>query len=118
VSPPALARPVSDQCAVLIAERLQAIGQPLRIRLIDELERGGERSVQELAGLLGVGRNNASRHLAALYKAGIVQRRQEGRRALYRLNDATVIALYEDLAEGLVDRLQQLSERISDPRAV
>lgn len=63
----------------LIASRLRVLGQPLRVRLIDHLDRSGEAHVQALADELAATQQNTSKHLGALWRAGVVTRRQEGR---------------------------------------
>lgn len=69
----------------LVARRLQLLGQPLRIRLIDALDRLGEMSVQALADEIVTTQQNASNHLGMLARAGLLGRRQEGRQARYVL---------------------------------
>ncbi|MBA3261723.1 MAG: helix-turn-helix transcriptional regulator [Thermoleophilaceae bacterium] len=74
-----LPRPVSARAAEAVADRLRVLGQPIRVRLIDLLEREGELSVGAVAETLGESLHNVSQHLAVLRSAGIVQRRRRGR---------------------------------------
>ena len=76
--------PVPPELAELIAQRLQVIGDPVRIRLLDHL-REGEASVASLTETLGATQQNVSKHLQVLYQAGIVGRRKEGTSVLYPL---------------------------------
>ncbi len=48
-TPASISRPLPNQLVELIAARLRLVGQPLRIRMLDHLERNGEREVQQLA---------------------------------------------------------------------
>lgn len=47
-----LPRPIPDPLVELIARRLQVVGQPQRIRLLDRLDREGVASVGQLAAEL------------------------------------------------------------------
>ena len=50
---------------------------------------------------------NVSRHLAQLRSEGIVQRRAEGNRAIYRINDPTIIEICEIVCSGLAEHLSE-----------
>src|ERR1700712_4098968 len=67
------------------AERLQAIAEPNRIRIIDCLLTG-EKNVTELAKLLGVEIVNVSHHLGVLRQAGLVEDKKDGRFVIYSLH--------------------------------
>ena len=60
-----LPNPIPDELAELIARRLRAIGEPMRIRLLDRL-RDGEATVSELTQATGASQQNVSKHLAVL----------------------------------------------------
>lgn len=97
-----LSRPVSAASAELIGRHLKVIGQPVRVRLIETLERCGEASVSELAEAVGVSVFDASQHLAILRGGGIVRRRKAGRQQLYRLvRPRRALAIYEQVAAEL-----------------
>lgn len=88
--------------ALVIHRRLRAIGQPLRVLLVVALERRGEASVSELAVEAGISRFEASQHLAVLRDSGVVVRRKDGRRQLYRLADAgQALRIYEEIVGDL-----------------
>src|SRR5437879_8675185 len=57
-----------------------------------------ERSVDELAGLSGLTIANASQHLQQLRRMGLVQTRRDGKRVVYKLADAEVVALLGSLS--------------------
>ena len=61
----------------MIAARLRVIGDPNRIRILDQL-RGDELSVAQITERLGTSQQNASKHLGVLLQAGIVARRRQG----------------------------------------
>ena len=97
-----LPHPIPDELTELIARRFRAIGDPLRIHLLDEL-RGGEATVNDLADAVGASQQNASKHLAVLADAGIVGRRKEGTHVYYRIADESVLGLCEEVC-GSVQR--------------
>ncbi len=104
----ALPHPLPDDLAELIARRFRAIGEPMRIRLLDRL-RDGEATVSELAETLGASQQNISKHLALLADAGILGRRKDGNRVYYRIVDAGVLTLCENVCGSLQQQLRSLS---------
>ncbi len=70
----------------LLAERLRALGDPQRLRLMRALS-DGPRTVGELVDLVGTTQPNVSRHLARLEQAGWVTRERDGNRVLVRISD-------------------------------
>ena len=81
IEPPEPADPLqSDRCA----ELLKALGEPLRLRIIDAL-RDGPMNVSELAARLESEVVTVSHHLGILRHAGLVERQRQGRFIVYRL---------------------------------
>jgi DNA-binding transcriptional ArsR family regulator len=103
--------PLPDPLVELVAERFRVIGEPVRIRILERL-REGEASVGELTEALGSSQQNASRHLAVLHGAGIVSRRKEGTRVIYRIADPTVFALCEAVCGSLQQSVAELAQVI------
>ncbi|MCL6591833.1 MAG: metalloregulator ArsR/SmtB family transcription factor [Firmicutes bacterium] len=66
------------------AQIFKALGHPLRLAIIDELNIK-ESCVQELEIALGAEQSNLSRHLAQLKQAGIIDSRKEGLYVYYSL---------------------------------
>jgi len=104
-----LPHPLSDPLVELLAERLTAFAQPLRIQLIDHLDHRGEASVQELADGLGATQQNVSKHLGVLRRAGVVARRRDGVYVRYRLVDPDALPLLEEAAVGVARQLRRSS---------
>ncbi len=71
--------------AATTADAFNAVAEPRRRQLLDVLVRG-ERSVNELVGLLGLAQPQVSKHLRVLREVGAVEVREEGRQRLYRIN--------------------------------
>ncbi len=72
-----------------IAERLRALGHPVRIRIIQELGKG-TRCVNELSGTLGLSQANLSQHLGLLRDRGWVKRRKKAVYVYYSLSEQGV----------------------------
>jgi DNA-binding transcriptional ArsR family regulator len=104
--------PLPEDLAELIARRFRALGDPLRVRLLDLL-RDGELSVNSLAGQLGAGQQNVSKHLAVLVDAGMLARRKQGNHVLYRIADDGVLGLCEQICGSLQAQLAQLSALVA-----
>jgi DNA-binding transcriptional ArsR family regulator len=84
----------------LIAKYFRVLGDRTRLRIV-ELVSDSERSVGELAQLLGVPQPKVSNHLACLRWCGFVTTRREHRTIYYRLADERVGAIVE-LARALL----------------
>ena len=105
--PNSLPHPLPDPLVELIARRFQAMGEPMRIRILDRL-RAGEQTVGELTELLGGSQQNVSKHLALLAESGVVARRKDGTRVYYCIADETVLALCEQVCGGLRRQVSDL----------
>ncbi len=63
----------------------QVLADPKRLRLIDALRDGAEKSVGELAEVLRASYPNVSQHLNVMRDAGLVASRRDGTSVYYRL---------------------------------
>src|SRR5450759_1456661 len=89
----------------LHAEICKVLTEPKRLRLLDAL-RDGERSVGDLAAVLGIPLPNASQHLAVLRSSGLVDGRRDGASVRYRLAEPAILDAC-DIVSGVVDRRLQ-----------
>jgi len=89
----------------MVAARFRAMGEPLRLRILQQLE-AGERSVSALALSVAATQPNVSKHLKVLQDAGLVHRRQQGTSAYYSIADQMVFELCETICTRLRDRLE------------
>jgi DNA-binding transcriptional ArsR family regulator len=103
-----LPHPLPEDLAELIARRFRALGDPLRVRIVDQL-RDRELSVNELAEQLGAGQQNVSKHLAVLADVGVLGRRKHGNRVYYCIADESVLALCEQVCGSLHAQLSSLA---------
>jgi ArsR family transcriptional regulator, cadmium/lead-responsive transcriptional repressor len=76
----------------LLSKYFRVLGDATRLRILD-LVADQERSVGELAGLLGESQSKVSNHLACLRWCGFVSTRREHRTVYYRVADERVGAV-------------------------
>jgi DNA-binding transcriptional ArsR family regulator len=107
-----LPHPLPNDLVELIARRFRAIGDPVRIRLLDQL-RDGEQTVNELSIRLGAGQQNVSKHLGVLADAGILVRRKDRNHVYYRIADNDVLGLCEQVCGSLDQQLQTLATALA-----
>jgi len=96
----------------LQAELCKSLSDPKRLRIIHEL-RGGEKSVHELAEILGLKQSNASQHLGVLRRTGIIVPRREGNIVYYKLVNAK-IAEACDLVRGVIIDQLRINHGLAD----
>ena len=113
----ALPHPLSDPLVEAIALRFRAIGEPVRVRLLDRL-RAGEATVQELADEVGTSQQNVSKHLRVLLQAAIVGRRKEGPFVYYRITDSAVLELCAVVCSMVERQLAELGEALGTGAAL
>ena len=106
------AAPLTEDALELVAGRFRALGDPSRLRLLNALMQR-EHSVQQLIEETGLTQTNVSRHLGLLRRDGIVGRRAEGNRALYRIVDPTIRKLCDLVCGGLSDRAASSVEALA-----
>ena len=98
--------PLSVDAIELVAARFRTLGEPIRIQLLQALQRG-ERNVSDLVAAVGSTQSNVSKHLRILQDAGLVGRRQDGNSVYYSIADPTVFALCDAVCTSIGTRLTQ-----------
>ncbi len=88
----------------MVAERFRILGEPVRIRLLQELQ-SGEKNVSELVAAVGSTQPNVSKHLRILQEAGIVGRRQKGNNVYCYIADDSVFELCDAVCSSLREKL-------------
>jgi DNA-binding transcriptional ArsR family regulator len=71
--------------AATTTDAFNAVAEPRRRQILDLLIHG-ERPVNDLVALLGLGQPQVSKHLRVLREVGLVDVREEGRQRMYRLD--------------------------------
>lgn len=99
-------------------EIFQALANPTRIAILDEL-RMGELSVGTIVSRLKIDQSNASQHLAILRARQIVSARKAGSQVYYAIRDPLifqVLDLMRRYFQNQVTESIQLLERSEHPR--
>ena len=86
---------LDDEFAGAIADTMQALSTPSRVRILGRL-RAGASSVNELAEAVGMESSAVSQQLRVLRHLGFVVGRREGRRVVYDLHDDHVAHLLDE----------------------
>lgn len=98
-----VAGPLSVPDAERLAEIMQALASPVRLRVLSAL-RSGSRTVTDLSDQLGIGQTSMSNHLRLLRHLSLVTGSRDGRHIYYTLFDAHVTDLLDE-AIGHLDHL-------------
>jgi DNA-binding transcriptional ArsR family regulator len=104
---------LTNEALELVSARFRALSDPKRLRILNLLMQG-ESSVQDLADAAGLEQPSVSRNLSQLRREGIVARRSEGNRAIYRIHDPTVIDLCESVCGGLAEHFSEGLDALGD----
>ena len=97
-------RKLSPEALELVAARFKVMSEPLRLRILHELQ-GGEMSVMEITEAVESSQPNVSKHLKVLQDAGLVTRRQEGNTVYCSIADATVFELCDVVCSSIREHL-------------
>jgi ArsR family transcriptional regulator len=109
-------QPASEQLLERIADRLKAMADPMRLRILHLLQ-GGERCVNDILGQVGGSQANVSKHLSVLRRAGLVTCRREGVNVYYRIDDPTVFSICETVCDSLERQINAEKQEIEQGRA-
>ena len=99
--------PLPEPLIELVAQRFRVLGEPMRIKLLDQL-REGDATVSELQAALGASQQNVSKHLGILLSAGMVSRTKNGNHARYSISDPSVFELCDQVCGGVRRQLREL----------
>ena len=107
-------RQMTREALGLVAERFRALGEEMRLMILQTLE-NGEMSVSALAVKVGSNQPNISKHLKVLQDVGLVSRRQMGTNAYYSIADEMVFDMCEMVCSRLRDRLEAQMGALGGP---
>ena len=98
-----------DPIYELQAEICRTLSHPARIAMLHLLA-DEPREVGRLAEAVGISQPNASKHLAVMRSAGLVEAVRDGRGSIYRLTDQGVIVACDVMADVMRRRLARMAE--------
>ena len=77
------------------ANMLKAIAHPIRIAILNHLDKGKQLSVKEVSELLGIEQSATSHHLGILKDKGILLSKREGKNIYYYIKDVNITNIIE-----------------------
>ena len=93
----------TDELFERIAERLQALGDATRLKILHSLE-DRERCVSEILAIVGGSQANVSKHLARMRASGVLAARREGTNIYYRVVDPAAFQVCRTVCNALEER--------------
>ena len=109
-------RAASNQLLEKIADRLKAMADPMRLRILHVLQ-DGEHCVNDILGLVGGSQANVSKHLSVLRRVGLVECRRDGVNVFYRIEDPAVFAICSTVCDSLERQVNADKAGIEQGRA-
>jgi ArsR family transcriptional regulator len=88
---------------------LRALSDPTRLEIIEYLS-AGERCVCEIIPAFERSQSTISKHLNILYEAGIVDRRIDGKRTLYRIRNPRIFNILKEIDAIVLDQIIELRD--------
>jgi DNA-binding transcriptional ArsR family regulator len=82
------------------ARVLKCLGHPLRLRILDVLEKKTEATVTEVHEALEIEQAVASQHLTTMRDKGILESRKEGVHVIYRIGDDRALKVLSCVRES------------------
>jgi DNA-binding transcriptional ArsR family regulator len=91
------------------AEISKTMANPIRLAILHFLK-NGEKTVNELAELVGVSQSNVSQHLALLRQRQIVKTRKAGSSTYYSVSSPKISEACDMVRQVLLEQLRQKQE--------
>lgn len=92
--------PLNTEAVEDTARVLRCLGHPLRLQILDVLEREGESTVTEIYEAIGVEQAVASQHLTNMRDKGILHRRKDGVHVYYSIGDSRALKVLACVREA------------------
>jgi ArsR family transcriptional regulator len=87
---------------------LSALSDPTRLELLEYLA-VGERCVCEIIPAFSRSQSTISKHLNILHETGILDRRIDGKRTLYRIKNPRIFNLLKEVDAIALDQISELT---------
>ncbi len=89
---------LDQNSAAQVAELFRVFADPSRVRILSALI-SGEVNVGVLAAAVGLTESAISHHMRGLRQLHLVRSRKEGRQVYYYVNDAHIVALFQQVVK-------------------
>ena len=89
-----------------VAELFAVLSEPSRLKILQALQKG-PLSVGELVDSTDLKQANASKQLGILLSSGVIQRQQDGNRAIYSIKLQIVFELCSLVCAGIADQAKE-----------
>jgi ArsR family transcriptional regulator, virulence genes transcriptional regulator len=99
----------------LHAEVCKTLSNPVRLRVINELQ-DGEMTVGALAKKLDIRQAHISQHLAVLRQRGVVKTRRDGPNIYYCISNPKIVKACSLIREVLLEQLQKDQSIVAEIR--
>jgi len=86
-----------------IAERLKALAEPTRLKILHALE-DQELCVSDILTVVGGSQANVSKHLSKMRASGVLASRREGTSIFYRVADPAAFTICRTVCDALEQR--------------
>jgi len=96
----------------LVAQRFRLLSDPMRLRILHELQQG-ELSVSQLVERTQASQPNISKHLASLKSLDMVKRRQEGNMAYFSISAPYIFGLCDTVCNSMRSELEEKQTLLS-----
>ncbi|MEO7793860.1 MAG: metalloregulator ArsR/SmtB family transcription factor [Thermoanaerobaculia bacterium] len=93
----------SHELFARIAERLKALADPTRLKILHAVE-DRELSVSEILAEVGGSQANVSKHLSKMRHSGVLASRREGTSIFYRVVDPAAFLICRTVCDALEQR--------------
>jgi DNA-binding transcriptional ArsR family regulator len=97
----------------LHAEVCKALGNPLRIRIVDLLQ-NRELSFSDILEVTGGLKSTLSQHLSIMVSKGILHQRKKGLKAYFKLSSVKVSKACSLMREVLVENLKKQNQMLNN----
>lgn len=88
---------------------LSALSDPTRLELLEYLA-AGERCVCEIIPAFSRSQSTISKHLNILHETGILERRIDGKRTLYRIKNPRIFNLLKEVDTIALNQISELKD--------
>ncbi len=102
---------LNDQMIGLVVERLKALADETRVKIILHLK-NGPASVGALSESLSVAQPTVSKHLAILKNVGLVEVKRQGTTAYYSIKDHSIYELCSIVCSGVSKHVREQHEAL------